>query len=397
MFTPSTILRISLYSLLVFIILIAASMYAGRDNLFRFFLDPKIPFQTYQPPPAPDYTDPSSWVQAPNTDQAKDQPQVFVVTPSTYWGGEHWNTDLADEKAGDRLTRIAVPNWAGPFRKAGTVVIPKYRSASLYSFLTTRNDAKAARAFAYRDVLAAFDQFFAQSTSNGPIVLVGAEQGGLHVLGLLQDRFNDPHIRERLAVAYIIDFAVPLDLFDGALQGLSLCADAKASRCVVAYGAFNETDRKEITRFRERTMVWDQKGRLQKTQGRALACVNPVLGGATSDFAPSRLHLGGAAASGLDWAMEPAPIPQQTSTQCADGILLIEPITSNSLRKPRSLGARFKPNPFNLFYADLAKDAGQRVLALQQRFETEGRLAPPFGGTIELRESPINKTPDINP
>ncbi|VAV89791.1 FIG00480936: hypothetical protein [hydrothermal vent metagenome] len=391
-----TILRLTLYLVAGFAVFVALLAYFSRDNLFRFFLDPRIPFQTYQPPAAPDYADPASWVRGPTSDQDKNDTHVFVVTPTTYWGGEQWNTPLDDAQSSDRLIRDAVPNWAGPFRKVGHVAIPRYRAASLYSFLTIRNDAKAARAFAYADVLAAFDRFFADIDGKGPIVLVGVEQGGLHVLGLLQDRFDNPHMRERLAVAYVIDFAVPLDLFDDGLRGLSPCKEPQSTRCIVSYGAFTEKDVQEITRFRERSMVWDQKGRLQNTHGRTLTCVNPVLGSANSDFAPPRLHLGGAAATGLDWGTEPAPIPEQTSTQCEDGILLIDPVKSKSFRKKRSLGARFKPDTYNLFYANLSKDAEQRTEALRQRFQSEGRLAPPFGGVIELKQSPINKTPDAD-
>ncbi|MBL4617646.1 MAG: DUF3089 domain-containing protein [Robiginitomaculum sp.] len=388
------VLRIALIIAIGFITLVIAAAIAGQDNLFRFFLDPRVPYQTYTPPAQPDYNDPASWVLTPELKTDPKDTHIFVVTPTTYWGGKDWNTSLDDENSNDRLIREAVPNWAGPFRGAGHVAVPKYRAASLYSFLTTRHDARAARALAYGDVLSAFDKFISAIDSNGPIVLVGVEQGGLHVLGLLQDRFHDQHMRERLAVAYVIDFAVPLDLFETGLKGLRVCKTPQSTQCVVTYNAFAEEDDLEITRFRERSMVWDQKGRLQNTLGRALACVNPVLGAAVNDFAPARLHLGGAAASGLDWGADPAPIPGQTSTQCEEGVLLVEPARSKSLRKKLSLGKRFKPDPFNLFYADLSRDVTNRIIALNFKFEAEGRLAPPFAGTVELRDSPINKTPD---
>jgi hypothetical protein len=388
------VLRIALIIAVGFIALVIAAAIAGQDNLFRFFLDPRIPYQTYTPPTQPDYNDPASWVLTPKLETDPRDTHVFVVTPTIYWGGKDWNTSLDDAKSNDRLIREAIPNWAGPFREAGHVAVPKYRAASLYSFLTARHDARAARALAYGDVLSAFDKFISEIDSTGPIVLVGIEQGGLHVLGLLQDRFHDQHMRERLAVAYVIDFAVPLDLFETGLKGLLVCKTPQSTQCIVTYSAFVEEDNLEITRFRERSMVWDQKGRLQNTFGRALACVNPVLGAAVHDFAPARLHLGGVAASGLDWGTNPAPIPGQTSTQCEEGVLLIEPPRSKSLRKKFSLGKRFKPDPFNLFYADLSKDVENRIIALNLKFETEGRLAPPFGGTVELRDSPINKTPD---
>ncbi len=388
------ILRTILAAAGVILVGLLTFAFFSQDNLFRFFLDPRIPYQTYVAPPAPDYTDSAAWARPPTHATEKHMAQVFVVTPTVYWGGKDWNTPMDAPKPHDRLLRIAIPNWAGPLRTAGAVTIPYYRSASLYSFLTTRKDARDARRLAYLDILHAFDQFIKETDSTEPIILVGVEQGGLHVLGLLQDRFDDPYLRERLAAAYIIDFAVPLDLFDGALKGLRPCRDSEDSRCIVTYGAFQARHRAEIKRFHERTMVWDERGRLRSTQGRMLACVNPVLGGANADFAPRRLHRGGANATGLEWGATPAPLPEQTSTQCEDGILLIDRPKSRHLMPKKGLGRHFKPKTYNLFYVDLARDAQIRIKNLRQRFDHEGRLAPPLNTVIELNDSPIKKTPE---
>ncbi|PHS23905.1 MAG: hypothetical protein COA85_09065 [Robiginitomaculum sp.] len=384
------IIRYGLFGGLGFLFLLGVFALVSRDNLFRFLNDPRVPFQTYIPPTAPDYANAEAWAIAPQKTQ---NASVFVVTPTVYWGGKDWNTPIDAAKPRARLWRVVIPNWAGPFARAGAVSIPYYRAASLFSFLTIRSDARGARKLAYEDVLQAFDAFVAQIGGKGPIILVGAEQGGLHVLGLLQDRFNDPYLRERLAAAYILDFAVPLDLFDGPLKGLSPCRDKEDARCIVTYGPFQPREKSEIKRFAERTMVWDRNGLLHPTKGRALACVNPVLGGAVDDFAPKRLHLGGAAATGLEWGTAPVPMPAQTSAQCVDGILLVDKPKSRSLRKGMGFGKRFKPDPFNLFYEDLSKDAVQRVKNLNLRFKTEGRLAPPFENSMEVLDSPIRGVP----
>lgn len=383
------------YSMVAAIILMVVLTYSGRDSLFRFLHDPRVPFQAYTPPRALDYTDPHSWAFPPNQGESRHAANVFVVLPSTYWGGRDWNTDPDDKKANERLMRIDVPNWAGPFRTAGHVAVPRYRAASLYSFLTTRHDARSARAFAYGDVLRAFDEWYKEIGGDGPIILAGVGQGGLHVLGLLQDRFaNNPWYRERLAAAYVINFAVPTDMLENSLSSIPLCKTPTSTHCLITYGAFTEKDTKEINRFRNRSQVWDKNGRLKSTAGKVLGCVNPVLGAATHDFAPPRLHKGGAAATNLEWGVDPAPIPGQTSTQCVDGILIVDKPRSSSLRRQRSFGARFKPPAFNLFYADLAEDAKQRVASLRTQFKENGRLAPPFGTSIELKESPINTVPD---
>ncbi len=383
-------IRLGLFGGLGFFILLAIFAVVSRDNLFRFINDPRIPFQTYTPPPPPDYAENSAWAMAP---VQTDGVSIFVVTPTIYWGGKDWNTPLGAPRPLERLWRDAIPNWAGPFQKLGQVSIPYYRSASLFSFLTVRNDALEARKLAYSDVLKAFDAFLAQTKSKGPIILVGAEQGGLHVLGLLQDRLGDPYLRERLVAAYVLNFAVPLDLFNGGLKELTPCQSVEDTRCLVTYGAFQKTQSTEIKRFAERTMVWDEQGNLRQTKGRALTCVNPIFGGTTNNYASKNLHNGAVAASGIEWGISPAPIPEQTSTQCVDGILLVDRPKSSALRKKFGFGQRFKPQPFNLFYVDIARDAKARVVHLHKRFETEGRLAPPFENTLEIIDSPIRGVP----
>ncbi len=384
------IIRFSLLGGVALVLLLSTFAFLSRDNLFRFLNDPRIPFQTYVPPTAPDYADASAWAIPPHKG---DGVSIFVVTPTVYWGGKEWNTPLDAPKPLERLYRTAIPNWAGPFQNLGSVSVPLYRSASLFSFLTVRSDARGARALAYRDVLNAFDAFLANTDGKGPIILAGTEQGGLHILGLLQDRFYDPYLRERLAAAYVLDQAVPLDLFDTQIKGVKPCQTSNEARCIITYGAFTPNETLEITRFTERSMVWNAQGQLRQTAGRPLACVNPVLGSTSTELAPKTMHKGGAAATGLEWGTAPAPMAAQTSAQCTGGVLIVEQPKSRALRKPLSFGQRFKPDPFNLFYADLAADAAQRIKNLETIIEEEGRLAPPFENSLEIIDSPIRGVP----
>ena len=58
------------------------------DDVMRTGLDPKVPFQTYRPPAAPDYAQPSAWALLPphpEAAQAGDPPaDVFFLTPTTF-------------------------------------------------------------------------------------------------------------------------------------------------------------------------------------------------------------------------------------------------------------------------------------------------------------------------
>src|SRR5688572_24738962 len=71
--------------------LVVVLAFVFRDDILQTALDPREPFQTYQPPPAPAYAKRSAWALWPGTPQPGDGPaDVFFVHPTTYNGGEHW-------------------------------------------------------------------------------------------------------------------------------------------------------------------------------------------------------------------------------------------------------------------------------------------------------------------
>ena len=77
---------------------------------------------------------------------------------------------------------------------------PRYRQASVYTELTLRDDALAARAFAYGDVRRAFDYFLAHFSQDRPLVVVGVEQGGTLVDRLMNEELVvQPNLMRRLA------------------------------------------------------------------------------------------------------------------------------------------------------------------------------------------------------
>ena len=45
----------------VLVFLLTAAVAVWRGDILRAGLDPQVPFQTYKPPPAPDYADPRAW------------------------------------------------------------------------------------------------------------------------------------------------------------------------------------------------------------------------------------------------------------------------------------------------------------------------------------------------
>jgi hypothetical protein len=382
-------------------LLLLVALIGFQDNLFRHIMDPRAPFQTLTPPAAPDYTRDGAWIARP--EQPTDgRPAIFFVHPTTYWGGDAWNAGIDHAIATRRLDESAAPTYAGAFAPLGDLWAPRYRQASLYASLTLRFDARLARALAYSDVRRGFSAFLAEAPPDSPIVIVGVEQGGLHVLGLLQDVLVSEPLRGRLAVAYVIDQAVPLDLFEGALAHLDPCDTPEQTGCVVSWGAIEAGRASEIDDYRRRSMAWTGDGRLEATEGRALLCVNPILGTTGEDFTPRRTHHGAVDATGLTLGVEPAPLAAQTSAQCSDGVLLVDRPAAPTMREGWRWGSRFKPPTPFMFYVDARMDAARRlgVAVAAAAPPLEANAAPRRAGqlppleTVEIERSPINKVPD---
>lgn len=376
----------------IFIVLLAL-VFMYRDDIFQTIQDPGQPFQTYIPPVAPEYTSLESWLAQPDlgvdpfTLTAKGD--VFVVVPSVYRGGAHWNLPSDDLRRKGKLQRIVRPNYVSPYGEAGRLFAPYYRQASLYAFMTNREDARQAQNFAYQDVKRGFQQFLAESPPERPIVLVGHNQGASHVQRLLEDFFQGA-LKNRLAVAYVIDHPLPLEAFDTWLNELTPCQTPDDTQCVVAFGSFTPKDKVIAKRFAERSLVHNGIS-YEAIANRPTLCINPLLWTQAEDYAPARLHLGGVAAEGLDPDMNPAPLTKQTGAQCQGGSLLVDTPRSKSLRRPLMVGGKFRTLPSNLFYEDLKQDSIRRVENLLKSGALPERAGAMLDDldVLEVQDSPV--------
>jgi len=200
--------------LLVVVTVLLVAYAVFRGDLIRHSLDPRTPFQTYRPPPAPDYAKPAAWYVLPPHPEAPTSAEpsadVFFVGPTTFDGGRDWNGPVGDARAEKLFRQVMAPNYAGPFVRLGRIFAPRYRQASLYSQMNLSEDARQARAFAYGDVLAAFRAWRTRYGDSRPFVVVGVEQGGTVAARLLSDEIGpDPALSGRLAAAYLIETVVP--------------------------------------------------------------------------------------------------------------------------------------------------------------------------------------------
>ena len=365
-------------------------MVYGVDVL-RASLDPRVPFQTYDPPGKPEYAETRAWAllpKAPDTPRFDDPvADVFFIHPTTYDGGDHWNAPFRDAKA-TRLTReIMLPNYAGPFAKAGRVFAPHYRQASLYAQLTLREDAREARAFAYDDVRDAFRQWKAKYGGQRPFILVGVEQGGLLAARLLAEEIApDPALMKRMAAAYLIETVVPADAY-GPTHPPAACTARYQAGCVLAWKSGGAVER---GRIKERSLGWTPTGTLVNLAGRMPLCVNPLTGTATTEEAPERANLGAANASRLAWGERPPLIARAVHAKCDEGILKVSRPKSGALRPTGGWADRLRMPPYNLFYGDLEADSQARVAALLGVPEG-AKAAPPISQSISVGTVPTHR------
>lgn len=347
-----------LAGLLALLIVLTAGIAVFWGDLVSTALDPKVPFQTYDPPPGPDYATKAAWHLRPQANNPLDA-DVFFIAPTTYDGGRNWNSRLNAKRANRQFQNVMAPNYVGPFVSVGRVFAPRYRQASLYSLTTLREDAREARQFAYGDIRDAFRWYVDQDNGGRPFVLVGVEQGGTLGLRLLTEEIaRDPALRSRLVAAYLIDTVSPADA-----PPIAPCVQRRQVGCLAAWAPVYEGDFDAGKRLLERALVWNTRGELENISPRPALCFNPILGAVTDQPAPMRVHLGAANATGLEWGARPAFMARQVAARCEDGVLHVTRPRSASLKPTGSWADRRKAPGFNLFYADLEADAKARLAA----------------------------------
>ena len=360
-----------------------------QDNLTRYQLNPRTPYQTYIPPPPPAYEARGAWALWPKAQNAGEA-DVFYIHSTTFSSKRHWNGPIGDSAADARLRRAAAPNEAGPFMNIGAVYGPRYRQATLFANFTHKFDGLAARELAYGDIVNAFEIFLRERSPGRPIVLVGYEQGGLYVVGLLQNYFaENAALRSQLAAAYVINHAIALDLFDAGLKEIPPCQSPETIGCVVNYIDLENSFDAEKFRYRQRSLSWSNGQQLQPRMQSPLLCVNPISWRVDEEYAGPEGHVGSASATGFSIDDTPPAITRATGARCENGILIVDRPDQAFLRRNHWFGDHWRPQDFNLFYHDLTVDAQRRVRNIKAQVLSDPEALMP---QLDLPDQPVNNT-----
>ncbi|WP_324751316.1 DUF3089 domain-containing protein [Sphingomonas sp. LY54] len=305
--------------------------------------------------PQGDAPEPSAEPAAPPTPP---KASVFFVHPTSYLERSHWNAPL-DHPDSQQRAALFVRSQASAFNGIGAIWAPKYRQATFGAFLTSHEDAQKALAFAYRDVLAAFEAFLKEAPADRPIILAAHSQGSLHLTRLLRERIAGRPEAKRIAAAYVIGWPVSVTA-DLKTLGLPACETSDQAGCIVAFQSFAEpADPKMVTDVYDASVAPDGTPRV----GSPMLCVNPLTGAAGGAAGPER-NLGTLVPNGdlTQAKLVKAAVPARCDVR---GFLLIG--EDDPELGPYVLpGNNYHVYDYALFWANLRADAEARLTKFHQ-------------------------------
>jgi hypothetical protein len=331
--------------ILIFVVFVAllagAASYVYRDEISMLVafnkLKPAVPFSSASSPTPPDYSRPANWAALPDHADPADtlptmelvdqQPNaavdVFFIHPTTYFGTDHWNQPLDDARVNQLTDMFVMRGQAAAFNGCCRIYAPRYRQATIYSFIDRSGSGTAALELAYSDVERAFDYFLQTYSRDRPFVLASHSQGSVHLRTLLEKRITGTYLRNRLVVAYPIGFSLDAEALAKSAPDVPVCQSAEQTGCMVSWNA-----------------VGPEAAQYANTSKNI--CVNPLTWKTDGAAARADLNLGGVSYPGkfagtladlkelprdfLD--AKPIVEPGVADAQCVNGMLLVREIRS---------------------------------------------------------------------
>ncbi|HWH16997.1 MAG TPA: DUF3089 domain-containing protein [Allosphingosinicella sp.] len=272
---------------LVVLLLVGALIYRlFAAELMKKVMVPTVAFEEVPQPQGVTYADAEMWIARPDiadnpalwtptgvTRDEEARASLFFIHPTSYLDRSSWNADIRDEESQERA-RLFVRSQASAFNNVAEIWAPKYRQATFGAFLTTKEDAEKALAFAYRDVLAAFEAFLRQAPKDRPIILAAHSQGSLHLTRLLHERIAGRPEARRIAAVYAVGWPISTTA-DLPFLGLPGCERAGQSGCILSWQSFAEpADPKMVTDVYDASAGPTGVARA----GSPMLCVNPLTG-----------------------------------------------------------------------------------------------------------------------
>lgn len=333
---------------LVALVLVLGFVFRDTIGMMMFFASMR-PDQTFAEDTkheAPDYSNTIAWAALPMKDdpaditpegavdgQAGAAVDVFFIHPTTYYKSDHWLQPLDDADANRITDDQVLRGQAAVFNSCCAIYAPRYRQATLFSFMDDGGDGDRAIEFAYQDVEDAFDYFIQHYSQGRPFIIAGHSQGGLHADTLLKRKIVGTELETRLVAAY------PIGYYLDGKGSVPVCENATDTGCQVTWNA-----------------VAPDAPSFQETTGSI--CVNPLNwqnDGSRADFSASQ----GAVDYGASGDLEVGVV----DAQCVDGRLHVSEVRSPNFNVEFFGPGNYHIYDFSFFHMDIRKNASERVAA----------------------------------
>jgi hypothetical protein len=343
-------------------------------GLIEIFRQPSQPFDLRAMPPAPDYSQPQTWLAFPGrngrerstppgftaVDESQASADVFFIHPTTYLKNDVW---VAPYDASDDQAPFNPPVLLGQisaFNGCCRLYAPQYRQASLVAL----KKSMPAVAFAYADVARAFRYYIAHENHGRPFIIASHSQGSAHAIRLLQQEILGTPLQQRLVVAYVVGAYV---LSNFGILGLPVCDGPLQAGCVVAWNT-SQAGRTGARVLIDNNTYWWRGA--EKNQNQPLAvCTNP-LNWRSDGFAPASRNGGS-----LPFPKAPFPIgaaalhpliPHLTGAVCRQGLLEVDVPYSAPAGFHDGLtllAGSYHVSDYGIFYDAIRRNAMDRVNA----------------------------------
>ncbi len=264
---------------------------------FYACIKPAKRFVRYTPPPSPDYSLQKNWAALPlmkdsadtvpygsnlKDGQADAKVDVFFIHPTMYYKAKSWNANVDDKRTNRLVDIYPIRQQASVFNESCKVYAPRYRQATLYSFIEGNGDGFAALEVAYADIKLAFEYYLKNYNQGRPIIIAGHSQGTFLAEKLIKEFFdNDLKMKKLLVAAYLIGGNAGKESFTSIFP----CDSASQTNCYVSWHTRRDgSDYKEPTKKTITAPAYQNH--------KKYVCVNPITWKRDTAYAPAYLNKG---------------------------------------------------------------------------------------------------------
>jgi hypothetical protein len=258
--------------------------------------------------------------------------------------------------------QLAVDQQFARFGAKCRLFAPMYRQVTLLGLTTAiiGNPIPIDRVLAYRDVVAAWNQYVAHDNQGRGVVLIGHSQGSTILTQLIKNEIDGKPIQAQMVSAILMGTNLPVPIgadIGGAFQHIPICRSSRQTGCVIAFADFrHDVPPPANSRF------------VQAPEGMQAVCANPASLSGGSGSLDAYLS-----ASGLLVASKPAPPTAWTNPP--------QPIDAPFVKVPGLLSAECVTNGHGSYLAVTVHPTpgGARINAISGDVMFGGKVQEDWG------------------